>query len=856
MQTRAVPQIHQVGSQEGHGCTSGVPVAARASKGSPAILVLVALIAAPLVGPATLAASRSAEKERAEPDAFAEYEQLRALHGTPPFGVGEDHLVFDFEGARFELEAGEISLQQPLRSGAVTGFWFEGDGRFVLDVPDEYELSQLRRFTRDEELTGLEVSFDRLFVQVAAPELVRPLTALAAERELLDGPWGAPPYWVRGRQTAWLLEQHHDPASRVLAALSTFGERYLRAVLRIEEHGWVTFSFDARRREEIELLHHTRANLALAPNFGESWLSLDQASDRDEDGRAAPEPGGFSALEHLDAEIELLELGENPASGFGANHPIDARIDVAARLRSLRDGLGAVVLQLDPRSRIERVRSASGRTLPVLRFPRGELANHLDDEWGNREFVVLLEEPLRAGEQVTLQLEYLLELSNFAPGLSWHPNSTDYELRPFTASMLFRLRDRYDVLASGQEVDSGRDERGEWSRWEMQRPSRIVGFTFARYAHTARFEWDGVPPLTLFGTTGGYLSVQRIEDLSRFFEGNLRCLVDLLGPPDAEEMVVTLINAGHSQSFEGFLQVSENIAKKGRLGVAVHGTKELLAAHELAHQWWGHKVKPDSYRDAWLAEALAEYSAALCVRDSVDDGERVFADIVDAFRNEVHGSTAGAFNAFARPGLSVRNRFERDRMPPISHGYRAAVRHNPFAVVSTVYRKGALVLHMIDQLLRIETGSRDAFLALLRRLSDRGVATRLRTDDLMHELEAVSELDWRLLFEQWVHRAEVPTWRSQVTIGPQARSALLRIEQRDAAPEFTSWAPVRATLRDGGFEERLIQVRGLETEIEVRFEGVVDTVEIDPGFAIPVRQRGGRSARAGELHRSHRAAGG
>jgi aminopeptidase N len=39
--------------------------------------------------------------------------------------------------------------------------------------------------------------------------------------------------------------------------------------------------------------------------------------------------------------------------------------------------------------------------------------------------------------------------------------------------------------------------------------------------------------------------------------------------------------------------------------------QDVLQAHETAHQWWGNRVTAASYRDYWLMEALANYSALL-----------------------------------------------------------------------------------------------------------------------------------------------------------------------------------------------------------------------------------------------------
>ena len=49
-------------------------------------------------------------------------------------------------------------------------------------------------------------------------------------------------------------------------------------------------------------------------------------------------------------------------------------------------------------------------------------------------------------------------------------------------------------------------------------------------------------------------------------------------------------------------------------------------AHELAHQWWGHGVAGENYRERWLSEGAAQYAAALWVRH--DQGEEVFRGVL------------------------------------------------------------------------------------------------------------------------------------------------------------------------------------------------------------------------------------
>ena len=42
-----------------------------------------------------------------------------------------------------------------------------------------------------------------------------------------------------------------------------------------------------------------------------------------------------------------------------------------------------------------------------------------------------------------------------------------------------------------------------------------------------------------------------------------------------------------------------------------------VVAHEIAHQWWGHQVGWQGYRDQWLSEAMANYAAVLYGRNEL-----------------------------------------------------------------------------------------------------------------------------------------------------------------------------------------------------------------------------------------------
>lgn len=167
-----------------------------------------------------------------------------------------------------------------------------------------------------------------------------------------------------------------------------------------------------------------------------------------------------------------------------------------------------------------------------------------------------------------------------------------------------------------------------------------------------------------------------------------------------------------------------------------------LVAHELAHQWWGDMISPSTWRDIWLNEGFATYSEALYA--------------------ECRGGRAAYDNYMAR----LENNF-----PGTVIVTDTTSVYNIFS--STVYRKGAWVLHM----LRGQIGHDNFFQLLWRYGHDPRYRYGNATTGAFHALcEEVSgqDLDW--FFEQWLRREGRPVLRTAWQNSGNNR-LLLRVQQ-------------------------------------------------------------------------------
>jgi aminopeptidase N len=153
-------------------------------------------------------------------------------------------------------------------------------------------------------------------------------------------------------------------------------------------------------------------------------------------------------------------------------------------------------------------------------------------------------------------------------------------------------------------------------------------------------------------------------------------------------------------------------------------------AHELAHQWWGHGVAPQNYRERWLAEGFAQYAAALWVREA--RGEEEFQ---------------GVLRRLGRWAIRM------SPWGPISLGYRLGhVKGDPDAFRALVYDKAAYVLHMLQGLVGPET-----FRRALADFQARFRFAKAGSDDLREAFEAASGQKLDAFFDEWIHGTAVPT---------------------------------------------------------------------------------------------------
>ncbi|HEV2853660.1 MAG TPA: M1 family aminopeptidase [Thermoanaerobaculia bacterium] len=734
-----------------------------------------------------------------------------------PIAVPAGGLSWTVEGATWTFESGRFWLEEPTSDGAitaVTGLVFEGKGRFRMAVPDESELIQLRRFAKKPDLAGFDEPFTQLVLRTSG-EL-----PLAAGQIPSAGSFEANKL-ARERHEQWLTQRFFDADARVLKALATPGDRYLRADMKTEGLGWLAWDYDAERMEEIRVESFNTTYPAT-----EVWVSLDRPAERDAKGRPTSRFRPEVDIQHVDVAVDLTEAGRDEDWMKG-------RFKVGVRFTPQRDGARAVQLYLDNFADVKSV-SENGRGLPFLRDHIGARRRNLDNRLYDGSLLVPLDPPLAKGAERRLDVEYEMDVKNYAPGRDWYPSADGDETilpDPHTARLQLTVRKKFEVRAVGRREEGSDKEDGKSSTsvWISDQPVKMLTFSFADHFHEEKIEKEGVPEVLCFGSKVEVSGKGRFREVGEDVADSLAYFQQLFDArlPDTP-IYVTSINGFHGQAFDGFIQLAEQ-----SFDILGPGNGELFRAHEAGHQFWGVLVGAASYRDAWLGEAFAEYSGMMFVESTMKNGPALFDEILRAYNDEQNGSIKSGFSKFTRMGVNLQNRAYGDRSGPIGHGWRANTGELPTAYSSQVYGKGALVLHMLRGLLRDETGSDQAFTDVLRDFIRTHRGSLASTQDFEAAVARRSPGDWSWFFDEWVRGTSIPAYRWTSTLSPSPDAegkyaVTLKVRQSDVPAGFKMSVPVSVELGNGKTERRRVMVDEPEKTFTLSFSEKPRSVTFNP----------------------------
>lgn len=247
--------------------------------------------------------------------------------------------------------------------------------------------------------------------------------------------------------------------------------------------------------------------------------------------------------------------------------------------------------------------------------------------------------------------------------------------------------------------------------------------------------------------------------------------------------------------FSGAME-HQTLTSMGYTLVTGDGAYEYVIAHELAHQWYGDAVSPESWKDIWLNEGFASYSEALW---------------------EEHLNGKEALEKY---------------MVKEDYGYFLGTVYDPkgFIFGSTVYQKGSWVLHMLRGVVGDST-----FFKILRTYYDKYKYKTANTYQFQEVCENISGIDLDFFFDQWVlkgtGRPEYEfSWKVEDFQGQKDTDFYtLRINVEQKQKDYDVFKmPIRFKVKtETGDEEILFYNDKKEQQFEYPVKGKVKKVILD-----------------------------
>ncbi|MGD0145184.1 MAG: M1 family aminopeptidase, partial [Rhizomicrobium sp.] len=511
---------------------------------------------------------------------------------------------------------------------------------------------------------------------------------------------------------------------------------------------------------------------------------------------------------------------------------------------AVSNGVRVVPLNLFHTLRVQSVTGDNGQPLAFIQ----------EDKNDDAQFSVILPKPLAAGEKYAITTSYggkdavLNEGGdNYYPiaRVNWYPNSADCHFCNFANyEMTFHIPKGMKMAATG--VPSENNEKEGTSRWSSATPQVVAGFNFGRFkmeeakltkpqyvvqsfANENPPDWvEGVqhaangelPTLgSHMGEEGVALGSMSTTALNKKALAEAELAVELysdyFGPAPFKQLEVTQHTAdNYGQSWPGLVylpityffdtttrhslinMIRNRCPKCVFHGDDPYGYFRVVAPHEVAHQWWGHTVTWDSYRDQWMSEGFAEASASIYLQAIYSKEPQRFAAL---WHDELEMLTQRNKDGF-RP-IDV---------GPVTMGYRLNNSRAGFDITrDLIYPKGAYILHMIRMMMHDNRTGDQRFKELMQDFVKTYAGKSATTEDFKAmvekhmtremDLEGNQKMDW--FFNQYVYGTQLPTYNFDSSFDTGADGNVVfnfKVTQSNVKDDFHMLVPIYLELADGG----------------------------------------------------------
>jgi len=670
-------------------------------------------------------------------------------------------------------------------NGAATGAVFVGEGTLHVEPPSAMERRQLKAVMKTEVLDQPFTSAVFAFTDDTAAELTKGSAATAATSGEAAG-------LAREAQTLFRRELRYDLEERLLEDVQRPGTGGFfiadmkgaafskRLIYVVDPHGAVGVA-----PEEVGLL---------TSGFGSYDVTLGFRTEAQRKRAKAADNHAFRIPQQtIDATIE--KNGKLTATAVTA-------------VTAVQSGVVVLPLQMFPTLRVSGVWGQDGEALDFIQ----------EDKLHDADFAVVLKKPLSAGETVRITTSYAGKDAVLDEGGSnyylvaredWYPNMRgDFGNYAFY-TMTFHTPRNVQVVATGNRLSDNEDGKQRTAVWQSLAPLPVAGFNLGEfksdqsernkdvqvvsYANTTladRYEGITNAPGMAVGTlsTTGMLKRATSEG-----DAAVQIYTDFFGPLPYDHLSLTqqtACNYGQSWPTLVYLPICYfwDTTIQHQLGLLDSDPTywNVVTAHEVAHQWWGQTVGFASYRDQWMSEGFANFSASLFLLQT-NKTNKEYRDFWTLLRRRLLEKNAQGF----RP-VDV---------GPVVMGTRVSSSKTGDDVYQMlIYSKGAYILHMLEMMFWSPQDGDKFFKIAMHDFVNSYRNRPASTEDFKAAIERDMtswmdiqknrRLDW--FFNAYVYGTEVPKYAVTYEFTKQGEETSMhfKVAQSGVSDDFTMLVPL------------------------------------------------------------------
>ena len=749
------------------------------------------------------------------------YQQLRHL-AVGSEAVAVTNLVLQRDAGRLVLKSGTLCFT-PAVNGKITGAVFSGEGSFSLSPPTTVEQRFVNILAKDNE--GIHEDFSELalrFGDKTYDEIKTKATAGAGNcpagllSEMNDVFRHKFHYNISGR----LLEDVLSPEPGGYFAAMIKGKKYSSKELYIIDPNGINLfnsGVNDRFQQYVNVAPEEVAFLTYDSTKDVVWSAFHFSSENESHKNTGAELGGGIDIQKQKLVTQIERSGK-----------LDG--DATTTFLAQHDGTRVIALDLFATLRVQKITDQANAPLSFIQ----------EDKLEDPNLFVILPKPLKAGESFTIRTLYSGKdaVLNSGGGTyfpvareNWFPTNAAVPFGDYAEyEMQFKIPKGLTMVATGKRLSESTEGGQNVSTWASETAQATAGFNFGKFKEketklekpaitVQSFANEELPDIfqNVQNAANNPLPGQEHEE-SGLALGTMST-VALMEKPLAEADIAVQIytnyfgplnythiamtpqatcSYGQSWPYVVYLPICAYLDDTQRHQLVGESLRQqfwkTVGPHEVAHQWWGHTVGFDSYRDQWMSEGFAEFAASLFVQQVYAKDPKMYLD----------------YWKYRREFLTEKNNMGWRAIDagPVTLGYRLAnEKFGESLTFDLIYPKGAYILHMLQQMMVDAHGSDGPFRAMMQDFTKTYANRVATTEDFKAtvekhmlprmDLDGNHRMDW--FFNQYVYGTALPSYSFDSSFENQNGATVFKFKltQSNVTPEFKMTVPIYAELTNG-----------------------------------------------------------